>query len=230
MISNMELSVLQGLRDASRIVVPRDMVLVRAMNDEADSWVIRDKDGNEVRLMKDMLYSVMTADYIPDEIRNICFKCQIVQVPRSVSEGRTPISVDISPGDICYVHHSMCDPDNRLEIGGEYYYMLPYKVDYNLFSTTNFYLKLCNDRLEAIDRWLLVEPIDEDYLKSDNIVFLESKKKSDKYYRVKVVKPNEDVSVGDVIITKPNCVKKISINGKVEHMVYMEHVYGKRIV
>jgi hypothetical protein len=226
----MDLSVLQGITDVSGIVVPRDMVLVRAINDESDGWVIKDGDGNEVKLMKDMLYSVMTADYIPDEIRNICFKCEIVQVPRRVSEGRTPISVDIVAGDICYVHHSMCDPDNRVEIGGEYYYMLPYKVDYNLFSVTNFYLKLCNNRLEAIDRWLLVEPIEEEYLKSSSIVLLDTKKKSDKYYRVKSVKPNEDVQVGEVIITKPNCVKKRSINGKVEYMVYMEHVYGKRIV
>ncbi len=226
----MDLSVLQGITDVSGIVVPRDMVLVRAINDENDGWVIKDKDGKEVKLMKDMLYSVMTADYIPDEIRNICFKCEIVQVPRRVSEGRTPISVDIVAGDICYVHHSMCDPDNRVEIGGDYYYMLPYKVDYNLFSVTNFYLKLCNDRLEAIDRWLLVEPIEEEYLKSSSIVLLDTKKKSDKYYRVKLVKPNEDVQVGEVIITKPNCVKKISVNGVVEHMVYMEHVYGKRIV
>jgi len=226
----MDLSVLQGITDVSGIVVPRDMVLVRAINDESDGWVIKDGDGNEVKLMKDMLYSVMTADYIPDEIRNICFKCEIVQVPRRVSESRTPISLDIEAGDICYVHHSMCDPDNRVEIGGEYYYMLPYKVDYNLFSVTNFYLKLCNDRLEAIDRWLLVEPIEEEYLKSSSIVLLDTKKKSDKYYRVKLVKPNEDVRVGEVIITKPNCVKKISINGKIEYMVYMEHVYGKRIV
>lgn len=215
-MANMDLSVLQGITDVSGIVVPRDMVLVRAINDESDGWVIKDGDGNEVKLMKDMLYSVMTADYIPDEIRNICFKCEIVQVPRRVSEGRTPISVDIVAGDICYVHHSMCDPDNRVEIGGEYYYMLPYKVDYNLFSVTNFYLKLCNDRLEAIDRWLLVEPIEEEYLKSSSIVLLDTKKKSDKYYRVKLVKPNEDVQVGEVIITKPNCVKKISINGKIE--------------
>lgn len=226
----MDISVLQGIVDVSGIVVPRDMVLVRAINDESDSWVIRDKDGNEVKLMKDMLYSVMRADYIPDEIRNICFKCQIVQVPRALSESRTPISMDIAPGDVCYVHHSMCDPDNRIEINGEYYYMLPYKVDYNLFSTTNFYLKLCNDRLEAIDRWVLVEPIEEEYLKSDSIVLLDAKKKSDKYYRVKAIKPNEDLQVGEVIITKPNCVKKISINGTIEYMVYMEHVYGKRIV
>jgi len=226
----MDLSVLQGITDVSGIVVPRDMVLVRAINDESDGWVIKDGDGKEVKLMKDMLYSVMTADYIPDEIRNICFKCEIVQVPRRVSEGRTPISVDIVAGDICYVHHSMCDPDNRVEIGGEYYYMLPYKVDYNLFSVTNFYLKLCNDRLEAIDRWLLVEPIEEEYLKSERILLLDTKKKSDKYYRVKAIKPNEDLQVGEVIITKPNCVKKISINGTIEYMVYMEHVYGKRIV
>jgi ribulose bisphosphate carboxylase small subunit len=84
--------------------------------------------------------------------------------------------------------------------------------------------------LEAIDRWVLVEPIEEEYLKSSSIVLLDTKKKSDKYYRVKLVKPNEDVQVGEVIITKPNCVKKISVNGSVEHMVYMEHVYGKRIV
>lgn len=210
---------------------PYDVMLVRDIEDESSSWSITGKDGEKIVLSKDSIYSVMRSDYIPDEVMNICFKGEVVKMPNCVSSSITPISVDVEEGDVCYFHHSLCDPDNRVKVGGEYFYMIPYKVNYLTISLTNVYLKLCSDGSYAmVDKWVLVEPIEEEVLKSDTLFLLNSKKKSDKYYKVLSVKPNDDVYVGDEVITTRGYVKTINLGGKVSYVVHSSHILGKRIV
>jgi co-chaperonin GroES (HSP10) len=216
------------VKDIGKFDLVYDTMLVRILDDESNSWDIKDKDGNVIKLVKDSWFSVMRSDYVPDEVLNICFKGEVVKMPRLISPSKREISVDVSEGDICYFHHSLCDPENVIRVNGEDLYRIDYKVNYLLISYTNVYLKLCKDNLETIDKWVLVEPIEEVKLRSENLILINDKKKSDKFYRVLAVKPGLGINVGEEIVTERNYVKEINVNKKLTYVVDLEHILAKR--
>jgi len=223
---------MKEFRDLDSLSFAKDLMLVRDIEDDSASWEIVGRDGEKIKLYKDSLFSVMREDYIPDDVMNICFRGEVMKMPRAISNCVSSVSVDISEGDECYFHHSLCDPSNRVKVGNAYMYVIPYKVNYLTMSMTNVYFKLCKERGEVmVDKWVLLEAIEEEKLKSDTLILLNNKKPSEKYYRVKSVNDNEyGINVGDEVITDKRYVKKINYGGKLAYVVHQVHVFGRRIV
>lgn len=217
-------------KDITALRFTSSKFLMKADTDSNRTWTITGKDGEIIKLYKDELFSVMKSDYIPDEVRNITFKGS-VQVSGSGSK-----NVDLSminDGDVVYCHHSLCDPDNRVKCGDDYYYLIDGVVSMLTYDMSNFYMKLFNcaskidcERYQMIDRWVMLEPIEEE-IKTTLILPKGNKKISDKKHRVTCTNRYSDFNVGDVIVCDKRFLKKISVDDEIKYVTLNRYILAK---
>ena len=192
------------VKDIKALKFTDSTYLMKAEAENNRKWIITGKDGERIELYKDELFSVMKSDYIPDEVRNIV-----------------------------YCHHSLCDPDRRVKSGDDYYYLIDGVVGMLTYDLSNFYLKLLDekakldcDRYFMIDRWVMVEPIDEE-IKTTLILPKGNIRKSDKRYKVLCKNKYIDVEVGDTVMIDKKYLKKLSIDDKIKYVTLNRYVLAK---
>lgn len=61
--------------------------------------------------------------------------------------------IKLKVGDHVYCHHFLCDKDHLSEISGEKLYRLPYDMIYCIINS--------NGKIEMLDRWNFVEPLEK---------------------------------------------------------------------
>ena len=218
------------VKDITALKFTDSTYLMKAEAENNRKWIITGKDGERIELYKDELFSVMKSDYIPDEVRNITFR-GIVQVSGK-SVGKVDLSM-VTSGDVVYCHHSLCDPDRRVKSGDDYYYLIDGVVGMLTYDLSNFYMKLLDekakldcDRYYMIDRWVMVEAIDEE-IKTTLILPKGNIRKSDKRYKVMCNNRYSEVEVGDTVMIDKKFLKKLSIDDEIKYVTLNRYVLAK---
>jgi len=218
------------VKDITALKFTRSVFLMKPDIEDNRSWTITGKDGAPIKLFKDELFSVMKSDYIPDEVKNITFKGS-VQVA-GTGFGTVDLSM-VNTGDVVYCHHSLCDPEKRVKCGNDIYYLIDGVVGMLTYDLSNFYMKLIldsakldSDRFEMIDKWVMIEHIDE-VIKTTLILPKGNTKKSDSKYKVTCVNKYSEFGVGDVVMIQKKFIKKISVDDELKYLTLNRYVLAK---
>jgi len=124
------------------ITPPVNKVLVRCQSTMND----------EIQLGDLKLY--LDTSYQPDWHRKI--HAEVVALPDRIDRDHYAyqgITRQVEKGDRIYFHYLSLTPHNRIEMNGQDYYLVDY---YYIFC------RVKNEQLEALNRWVLVEPITEE--------------------------------------------------------------------